>query len=260
MRTVVITGAAKGIGRAVAQLLHDTGWAVIAVDTDGYGLETLEADQSRVEVVVGDVVDPDTLREARERAEALGTLTGWVNNAAILGLGPLHAVDSADIDKTLSVNLRAVLLGAQQAVQSFLASRTPGAIVNLSSIHARAAFPDYAVYDTCKGGVEALTRYLCVEYGHLGIRCNAVAPGAVMTNIVRSLLDDAEDPIQLLAELEALSPMKAMIAPEDIAEAVAFLLSDAARFVNGHVLAVDGGMAARSYAFPVNPGLGGSDL
>jgi NAD(P)-dependent dehydrogenase (short-subunit alcohol dehydrogenase family) len=125
----------------------------------------------------------------------------------------------------------------------------------VSSIHARAAFPGYALYDTCKGAVESLTRYVCVEYGHLGIRCNAVAPGAVLTPAAVRLSEATDDPDAAFAATRDLSPMHRISDPKEIADVVAFLLSPEAIAINGHVLAVDNGMAARAYGFAPAPGI-----
>ena len=139
---------------------------------------------------------------------------------------------------------RAVVYGVREALRSFLMRSVPGSIVNVSSIHGHAAFPGSGPYDAAKGGVEALTRYVCVEYGHLGIRCNAVAPGAVNTNVGRT--PSKSDESGIWPPSEALAPMQRASEPSEVAQAVLYLLSNSAIGVNGHVLAVDNGMAARS--------------
>ena len=183
--SVVVTGAANGIGRSTAARLAATGWAVVGVDRDVAALEDAVGAIAGVPVA-GDIRDNQVLAEARRAAEAAGELRAWVNNAGVVRLGPLHMMAPEVINETLDIDLRAVVFGTREALSSFLANGVRGAIVNVSSVHARGGFPGYGPYDAAKGGVEALTRYVCVEYGHLGIRCNAVAPGAVNTSIVPS--------------------------------------------------------------------------
>ena len=254
--SVVVTGAAHGIGRATAACLAARGYAVVGVDTELAGLERLAAEVPGARFVRGDVRDRTTAEAAAQLASEHGRLSSWVNNAGIVRLSPLHSVADDDIDALLGVNLRAVVLGCRTALQAFLADRTAGSIVNVSSIHARAAFPGYALYDTAKGGVEALTRYVCVEYGHLGIRCNAVAPGAVDTAIVPGSADPGRNRAADLEAARGLSPMHRISTPEEIGEIVAFLLSDAAGSINGQVIGADNGMSARAIQLPPDPTIG----
>lgn len=254
--SVVVTGAANGIGRATVECLAARNYAVVGVDTDAAGLDRLAAEFPGARSVTGDVRDRATLLAAAELASGQGRLSCWVNNAGIVRLAPLHRVTDDDLDEVLGVNLRAVMLGCQIALRTFLAGRVPGRIVNISSIHARAAFPGYAVYDTAKGGVEALTRYICVEYGHLGVRCNAVAPGAVDTAIVPGSEDPGRDRSADREATRQLAPMRRISAPQEIAEIVAFLLSDAATSINGQVIGADNGMSARAVQLPPDPDTG----
>ncbi|HXW78586.1 MAG TPA: SDR family oxidoreductase [Acidimicrobiales bacterium] len=247
-KSVVVTGAANGIGKAIVKRLAATGWAVVSVDRDVDALQEQEgAGQTSGAAVAGDVRDREVLIEARRAAEGVGQLTAWVNNAGIVRLGPLHLMLPEVIDETLDIDLRAVVFGTREALTSFLANGVGGSIVNISSVHARGSFPGYGAYDAAKGGVESLTRYVCTEYGHLGIRCNAIAPGAVNTNIVPPATPD--DPLAASSVRGAdLSPMHRVSEPTEIAEVVAFLVEGPSFAINGHTLAVDNGMSARNYA------------
>ena len=188
-KAVVVTGAANGIGRAIAARLAATGWAVVGIDRDVAALEEVAGSVGGV-AVPGDIRDQEVITNARQAAEGAGRLSAWVNNAGVVRLGPLHLMPADVIDETLDIDLRAVVFGAREALRSFLANGVSGSIVNISSVHARGSFPGYGPYDAAKGGIESLTRYVCVEYGHLGIRCNAIAPGAVNTNIVPAVGPD----------------------------------------------------------------------
>ncbi|MEJ1230112.1 MAG: SDR family oxidoreductase [Galbitalea sp.] len=170
-------------------------------------------------------------RSAREAAEAAGRLTSWVNNAGIAVSGNLHDPHEDEVDRLFAVNLKGVYWGCAEAIQSFIASRTRGAIVNISSIHGRAAFTGWAAYDTAKGGIDALTRYVSVEYGPLGIRANAVAPGAIRTELLERVIAADENPERAEREMSELHPLERLGEPREIAAAVAFLLSDEASFV-----------------------------
>jgi NAD(P)-dependent dehydrogenase (short-subunit alcohol dehydrogenase family) len=244
--SVVVTGGANGIGRATSRQLSRAGWAVLAVDRDEQALDELTtADGPSVRGLAGDLTDPTTVQRVVAAARQLGPLSGWVNNAGILTDRPLHEMDDALIDQLLAINLRATILGTRAAVQTLLAAGRPGAIVNVSSIHARHPFPGHPVYAAAKGAVEALTRQICVEYAGLGIRCNAVAPGAVATRMTVDPAAGDTDTARQLAAAAALSPADRVSSPVEIAEVIEFLMSDRSRSINGHVLAADNGMSAR---------------
>ena len=166
-----------------------------------------------------------------------------MNNAAVVHLSPLHLMSPEVIDDVLDINLRAVVMGTREALGSFLAHSVPGSIVNLSSIHGRAGFPGYGAYDTAKGGVEALTRYVCVEYGHSGSGATRGA-GPVRTYIVPQVASGEPRPASFAAEASDLTPMCRVSEPEEIASVVSFLVGDQSLSVNGHVLAADLGMSA----------------
>lgn len=247
--SVVVTGAANGIGKAIVERLASTGWAVVGIDRDVDALQEV-AGQVGGAAVPGDIRDQEVLIKARHAAEQAGRLSAWVNNAGIVRLGPLHLMPAEVIDETLDIDLRAVVFGTREALTSFVANGVGGSIVNISSVHARGSFPGYGAYDAAKGGVEALTRYVCTEYGHLGIRCNAIAPGAVNTNIVPPATSvDPEAAPSVLPGAD-LSPMHRVSEPTEIAEVVAFLVEGPSFAINGHTLAVDNGMSARNYAVP----------
>ena len=247
--SLVITGAGNGIGKSTVAKMAEAGWFVVGVDRDRSALEgAFEGINGAI--VAGDVRDTEVLHQARLVAERHGRLSAWVNNAAVVRLGPLHLLEPAVIDEVLDIDLRAVVFGVREAIISFLEHGVPGAIVNVSSVHARGALPGYGPYDAAKGGIEALTRYVCVEYGHLGVRCNAVAPGAVSTYLDAQARLEAPRHPTLMGDASNLAPMLRVSQPREIADAIAFLIDGAPLSVNGHTLAVDNGMSARNYAFP----------
>lgn len=248
--SVVVTGAGAGIGLAIARRLDADGYHVVGIERDA---EAAAAATARFTaggcVITGDVTDREVLRAARDAGEAAGRLVGWVNNAGVALSGNLHKPEPADVDRVFAVNLLAVYWGCAEAVQSFIATGTAGAIVNMSSIHGRVAFTGWAAYDTTKGGVDALTRYIAVEYGPLGIRANAIAPGAIRTDMVTQVISESDDPRRAEQEMSELHPLERLGEPAEIAAVAAFLLSAEASFISGQSVAVDGAATARAFRY-----------
>ena len=253
-KVAIVTGAASGIGRATARLLAAEGAAVLVADLD-------EAKAGKVagEIVANggtaleccvDVSDEAAVREMIDKAvETWGGLDILHNNAAALGsASPGRDMDIAKLevdvfDRTLAVNLRGVMLGCKHAIPEML-KRGGGAIVNTTSGSAQrgdVAIPAYAI---SKGGVDTLTLYVAAQYGKQGIRCNAIAPGLILTHGVEKFGGQAY--VDMLEE-HHLTPRVGR--PEDIANAALFLVSDAAAFITGQILNVDGGIL--SHAPPV---------
>jgi NAD(P)-dependent dehydrogenase (short-subunit alcohol dehydrogenase family) len=236
MRVAVVTGAASGIGEATASRLIADGWAVV-------GIDLAECTSSGVTSITGDTTNRQVLSDARHRAESIGTLEGWVNCAAIPAFGKSQEATDALLERVVQVNLVSYFWGSLEAIDSFLTSGVPGSIVNVSSIHGARGFDGWALYDLCKGGVDAMTRSLAVEFAANGIRCNAVAPGSVATPLADRLAEAAEDSEKELSIAAKIAPMGRVGRPEEIAEAIVWLLGRAS-FITGHVLPVDGGAMA----------------
>jgi len=241
----VVTGAGSGIGHAIALRLAKD-YALINIDINGDNLKKVEAEiknnGGEVQSLVGDVSKRDTHIRAREMASAAGTLTAWVNCAGWTRGAALHDFpnDSRVFEELMGTNQNGTFWGCAEAVHYFVNHKVKGAIVNISSVHGRRAWRDHAVYEMTKGAVDALTRNVAVTYGPYGIRCNAVAPGAVMTPALAQSFVDAPDPQARRESLELLTPLKRIANASEIAEVVSFLLSEKASYVSGQSLAVEG--------------------
>lgn len=253
MSSVVVTGAGAGIGRAIAERLAADGWTVVALERDTRLAAELEG--AVAATVVGDAGDRDDIAAALAAAEALAPLGGWVNNAGITTQGTLHDPDPEQVRRLLSVNVDGVYWGCSAAVRAFTARAAPGAIVNVSSIHGRAGAVAHAAYDTSKGAIDALTRHVAAAYGPYGIRANAIAPGAVMTQALERSFDDAHDGAARRAALERQAPLRRIGEPGEIAAVAAFLLSEQASFLTGQSIAVDGGWTTALVPPPLDPEL-----
>lgn len=249
--TVVVTGAASGIGLATSARLVADGYGVVGLDRDADGLD---AAHRRLGVafhaVVGDVSERPSHEEALVVALEAGELRGWVNVAGIWIPTRAHDLDDDDADRVLRVNLVGTMLGCSVACRSFVERGVDGAIVNVSSLESLAAFPAALAYDASKGAVDAITRQVAIEYGPVGIRCNAVRPGAVLTAMSEGYLDDVEDEDAMVDSWRELAPLGRVGRAEEIADVIAFLLSDDARFVTGALVPVDGGASARCFRYP----------
>ncbi len=241
-KSVVVTGAASGIGRAIAQRAAADGYFVV-------GLDRHAASGHEFAFVEGDVRHVERHGEALEIAIAQAPLAGWVNVAAIQPPTNLHEPDFALIEEVLDVDLGGYIKGSSVAVREWLRTGAPGSIVNVSSVHARAAYPNALAYDVAKAGVEALTRFTAVQYGPNGIRCNAIAPGAVDTPPLAAIVSEDGVGAPTRAQIGGTHALNRIAMPHEIAAVVAFLLCDESSFVTGSVVTADGGLSASCMTF-----------
>ncbi|GAA4977343.1 SDR family NAD(P)-dependent oxidoreductase [Actinoplanes utahensis] len=248
----VVTGGAQGIGRIIAERLSAEGHVVVldlAERLADVGSATggprpgrpIAARRGGVTLVSGDAADPAVARRAAETAEAAGPLAGWVNNAAIFRDAGLERATATEVLDLVTANLALAVTGCHTAVNHLLRHRRPGAIVNVSSHQAQRPVRGALPYATAKAAVEGLTRAIAVDHGPDRIRANAVALGSIVT--ARFEEYRAAHP-EVDTQMAALHPLGRPGTAEEVADAVAFLLSPAAAFVNGAILPVDGGRSA----------------
>ena len=247
-RSAVVTGAAQGLGRAIAERFLEEGVGVFLVDRNGEGLGRAAEELSssgRVGMLAVDVTGPSTPEEIRDAAlDALGSIDILVNNAGIAGSRPVSELEEDRWRDVLEVNLSSAFRLTKAVLPTMVAAGY-GRIVNMASMNGLTGFRGSSDYAVSKAGLIALTRSLAADYGAAGITANAVAPGAIITPLAEGLL--ASRPTWYRRHNLELKPIPRVGAPEDVAAAVAFLASDEAGYVSGHVLVVDGGLTATHY-------------
>jgi NAD(P)-dependent dehydrogenase (short-subunit alcohol dehydrogenase family) len=246
-KVALVTGAGAGIGAVCAQTFARSGAAVVVTDIDVQGgehtVEKIRADGGRAEFFAADVTDPAAASALVDFAvDTFGGLHYAHNNAGVLGQSARLTDCDDDIWlKTVQVNLNAVFLGMKRQIPAILRSGG-GAVVNTSSYSGLVAVPFASAYVASKHGVVGLTKAAAIEFGAKGVRVNAVCPGSARTQL--NLERVAGNP-SIEKAMTDVSPMKRFAEPEEIANAVVWLCSDEASFVNGHALAVDGGAIAQ---------------
>ena len=247
-KSAVITGAANGIGRATADVFAEEGARIVGTDIDADGLDRLRADlEARgtdCVTVVGDVSDPDDAQRMITTAvERFGRIDILVANAGVIPLGSIDESTADDWDKVMSIDGRGMFLTCKYAIEAMVQTGG-GSIVCLSSISGMAGQSRQSTYGPAKFVATGLTKHLAVEWADRDIRVNAVAPGTIWTERVRSLPDEPGG-TEYIEEIKKQHPMGRLGEPEEVARAIAFLASDEASFITGAILAVDGGYLAR---------------
>ena len=246
-RACIVTGGSQGIGEACARRFARDGAQVVIADVaDGPGQAlATELGALFVHCDVGDKAQVDAL--VAQALQAHGRIDVLVNNAGIFKAADFLDVSEADFDAVLRVNLKGAFL-VGQAVAREMAKAGKGAIVNMSSVNAVLTIPTIASYNVSKGGINQLTRVMALALADRGIRVNAVAPGTIATELAaRAVLTSEEAKARIMSR----TPMKRLGQPAEVADAVAWLASDAASYVTGEIVVVDGGRMTLNYTVPV---------
>jgi NAD(P)-dependent dehydrogenase (short-subunit alcohol dehydrogenase family) len=233
----IVTGAGSGMGRATAARLARDGYSVVVAEIDAARAADVAAeigaDAMPFALDVSESAQVDAL--LAETLARLGRVDVMVANAGVPHGAPFLELDEATWERVLAVNLRGVFLCGQAAARAMVAAAHPGAIVNVASTYAEVTEAEASAYSASKGGVRMLTKSMALELGPHGIRVNAVGPGWIRTG-----MNPLDDPGQV-AQLEPTIPLGRVGVPEDVADVIAFLASEDARYVSGQTLFVDGG-------------------
>lgn len=255
-RVAIVTGAARGIGRAIAERLYAEGMNVMLADVDhqvGEKAAVTIGPDDRIRFTECDVAEKLDVRNLMAATlDAFGDVHVLVNNAGIVGGAEFLDLKEEDFDKVLRVNLKGAFL-LSQAVARHMVERIkdgerPGAIVNMSSVNAVFALPNQIPYSVSKGGLSQLTRAAALSLAPYGIRVNAVGPGSIQTDMLASVNRDPAAKRMLLSR----TPLGRIGQPAEIASTVAFLASDEASYITGQTVFADGGRLPLNYVVKVD--------
>lgn len=252
-RVAIVTGAARGIGLAIAKRFVAEGAKVMLADiNEKDGAAAAKALGPNARFTSCDVGDSAAVNKLiGETVKAFGGVDLLVNNAGIIFGAEFLDLKEEDFDRVLRVNLKGSFLVGQAAarrmVEQVKAGKKPGTIVNMSSTNALVAIPNHTPYAVSKGGVAQLTRVMALALAPYGIRVNAIGPGSIMTEILKSIATDREAKRRILSR----TPLGRIGEPDEIASVAAFLASDDASYMTGETVYVDGGRLALNYTVPV---------
>jgi meso-butanediol dehydrogenase/(S,S)-butanediol dehydrogenase/diacetyl reductase len=247
-KTVLVTGGAAGIGAGICLRFAEAGYHVAVFDIDAEGAQSMAAKLAPHTVafaLAGDVANEQHVIAAIDAALAkFGYLDTLVNNAGIEVSGTVSDLSAAEWDRQIAVNLRGAFLMSKYAIEKMTAG---GSIVNISSVHAFVSWAGCAAYDATKSGLIGLTRAMALDHGRQGIRVNAICPGYIDTPLMDRWLAALPDREETMRQLLAFHPVGRIGTPRDVAEAALFLASEAASFISGTSLVVDGAMTTAGH-------------
>ena len=249
-RVAIVTGAARGIGEGCAELFAEEGAKVIVADIqDEDGNKVVERIKNRGGEAVyihADIGNEDDIANLHQQTlDAYGTVDILINNAGVELFKDALSTSTEEWEYVMGVDLRGVFLCSRYCIPTML-DKGQGAIVNISSVHAVQTIKSLAAYAAAKGGVDALTRQMSLDYAPK-VRINAIFPGFIATTIWDRFVAAADDPDQLVADVMALQPMERLGTSKDIAQCALFLVSDEASWITGSTFRVDGGLMSRLY-------------
>jgi len=246
-RVCVVTGGAQGIGEACARRFAREQAHVVIADIDDARGAALARELGGLYVYcdVGDKGQVDAL--VAQAVAAHGRIDVLVNNAGIFKAAEFLEVTEADFDAVLRINLKGSFL-VGQAVARVMAAAGKGSIINMSSVNGVLTIPTIASYNVSKGGINQLTRVMALSLAAQGVRVNAVAPGTIATELAAKAVLTSDD---AKAKIMSRTPMKRLGEPSEIADTVAYLASDAASYITGEIVVVDGGRMTLNYTVPV---------
>ena len=254
-KVAIVTGAARGIGYAIARRFLDDGAKVVLADIDDHvGPKVAEELSDRGEALfshcdVGERLDVRNMIAAT--LDAFGEIDILINNAGIVHSADFLEIDEKDFDRVLRTNLKGQFLCGQAVarhmVENVKAGSKPGAIVNLSSINAVVAIANQVPYSVSKGGVDQLTKVMALSLAPYGIRVNAIGPGSIMTDLLASVNEDRSARDRILSR----TPLRRIGEPYEVAATAAFLASDEASYITGQTIYIDGGRLGLNYTVPL---------
>jgi len=250
-KTVIVTGGAGGIGRACVELFAGEGAKVVVADVDVEGGEAAAVaivraggEAAFIRTDVGDAASASAL--ATETVERFGRLDVLVNNAGIIKAADFLEISEADFDSVMRVNLKGAFLVGQAAAREMVKAGK-GTIVNMSSANAVLAIPNQIPYVVSKGALNQLTNVMALALADKGVRVNAVGPGSIMTDMLKTIMVDEAARQKILSR----TPLGRCGEPEEVAKVVAFLASDDASYITGQCIYPDGGRLGLNYTVPV---------
>ncbi len=254
-KTAIITGGARGIGRATVDKFLDEGAQVILADIDEEAGKTAEielAGRGRIRFIECDVSERlDVRNMIAETVDAFGAIDILVNNAGVVVGADFLDLDPAEFERVIKVNLTGYFLTGQAVarhmVERIHSGGPPGTIINVSSVNAVLAIADQVPYTVSKGGINQLTKVMALSLAQYGIRVNGIGPGSIMTELLESVTGNPEARNKILSR----TPLGRIGEPSEVASVAAFLASDEASYITGQTIYVDGGRLPLNYTVPV---------